>query len=172
MDPKTVRKLEKALHEAIADVIRRLGLDKKLPLLPSQHTMEMMAKAATAVYEAAKTATGTGNHRNDPLPLSRSQNLLVLHGATWLVLLVARAGKRPEQLAAQVLVENGRAKKPRMMPVTRINKMSPGATQIARAAPTRNPSTVTTKCSNDTTTWPASFSPKLPFLHPMNCIWG
>jgi alpha-beta hydrolase superfamily lysophospholipase len=33
--------------------IRRLGL-KKLPLLPSQHTMEMMAKAATAVYEAAE----------------------------------------------------------------------------------------------------------------------
>ena len=25
----------------------------KLPLLPSQHTMEMMAKAATAVYEGA-----------------------------------------------------------------------------------------------------------------------
>ena len=52
MDPKTVHKLEKELHKAIADVIRRLGL-KKLPLLPSQHTMEMMAKAATAVYEAA-----------------------------------------------------------------------------------------------------------------------
>ena len=52
MDPKTVRKLEKKLYEAIADVICDLGL-KKLPLLPSQHTMEMMAKAATAVYEAA-----------------------------------------------------------------------------------------------------------------------
>ena len=40
------------LEEAIADVIGRLGL-KKLPLLPSRHTMEMMAKAAVAVYEAA-----------------------------------------------------------------------------------------------------------------------
>jgi hypothetical protein len=33
-------------------VICRLGL-KKLPLLPPQRTMEMMAKAAVAVYEAA-----------------------------------------------------------------------------------------------------------------------
>jgi MinD-like ATPase involved in chromosome partitioning or flagellar assembly len=52
MDQKTVHKLEKELYEAIADVICRLGL-KKLPLLPSQSTMEMMAKAATAVYEEA-----------------------------------------------------------------------------------------------------------------------
>jgi MinD-like ATPase involved in chromosome partitioning or flagellar assembly len=52
MDQKTVRKLEKQLYEAIAEVICHLGL-KKLPLLPSHHTMEMMAKAATAVYEGA-----------------------------------------------------------------------------------------------------------------------
>jgi MinD-like ATPase involved in chromosome partitioning or flagellar assembly len=52
MDQKTVRKLEEKLGEAIADAIQRLGM-KHLPLLPSQHTMEMMAKAATAVYEAA-----------------------------------------------------------------------------------------------------------------------
>jgi hypothetical protein len=45
------RKLEKTLEEAIVDVIRRLG-PKKLPLLPTHHTIEMMAKAATAVYEA------------------------------------------------------------------------------------------------------------------------
>jgi len=51
MDQKAVRKLEEKLSEAIADVVRRLGM-KHLPLLPSQHTMEMMAKA-TAVYEAA-----------------------------------------------------------------------------------------------------------------------
>ncbi len=51
MEPKTVRKLEKELHKAIVDVICRLGL-RKLPLLPSHRTMEMMAKAATAVYEA------------------------------------------------------------------------------------------------------------------------
>ena len=52
MDPKTVRRLEKELHKAIADVICRLGR-KRLPLLPTQQTLEMMAKAATAVYEAA-----------------------------------------------------------------------------------------------------------------------
>jgi hypothetical protein len=52
MNPKTVRKLEKELHAATAEVICRLG-PKKLPLLPSGRTMEMMAKAATAVYEWA-----------------------------------------------------------------------------------------------------------------------
>lgn len=57
MDPKTVRKLEKELHKAIAEVICRLGL-QKLPLLPSGHTMDMMAKAAAAVYE-----TAVENHR-------------------------------------------------------------------------------------------------------------
>jgi hypothetical protein len=52
MNPKTVRKLEKELSKAIADVISRLGRNK-LPIIPSRRTMEMMAKAATAVYEGA-----------------------------------------------------------------------------------------------------------------------
>jgi hypothetical protein len=53
MEPKNVRKLEKQLEEAIAEVIvSRLGL-RWLPLLPSHRTMHMMAKAATAVYETA-----------------------------------------------------------------------------------------------------------------------
>jgi hypothetical protein len=52
MDPKIVRKLEKALEKPIADVIRLLGR-KKLPLKPSHGTVQMMAKAAVAVYEAA-----------------------------------------------------------------------------------------------------------------------
>jgi len=53
MDQKTVRKLELELEKAIGDVVvRRLGL-KSLPLLPSQKTMHLMAKAAVAVYEAA-----------------------------------------------------------------------------------------------------------------------
>ncbi len=53
MDQKTVRKLERELEKSIGDVIvQRLGL-KSLPLMPSQHTMHMMAKAAVAVYEAA-----------------------------------------------------------------------------------------------------------------------
>jgi len=52
MDPKTVRKLEEELERPIADVIRRLGR-KALPLKPSRRTVEMMSKAAVAVYEAA-----------------------------------------------------------------------------------------------------------------------
>lgn len=52
MEQKTVRKLEEKLQGAIAEVIADMGL-KKLPLLPSQQTMHLMAKAAVTVYEAA-----------------------------------------------------------------------------------------------------------------------
>jgi hypothetical protein len=52
MDPQIVHKLEEDLERPISDVIRRLGR-KGLPLKPSRHTIEMMAKAAVAVYEAA-----------------------------------------------------------------------------------------------------------------------
>ena len=52
MEPKTVEKLEEKIVEAIAEVVLKMGL-KKLPLLPSRHTFQMMAKAAVAVYEAA-----------------------------------------------------------------------------------------------------------------------
>ena len=52
MDRKIVRRLEKELLKAIADVIARIGL-RGLPLLPSHRTLEMMAKAAVAVYEGA-----------------------------------------------------------------------------------------------------------------------
>ena len=52
MDPKVAKRLERELEKAIIEVVCRLGL-KKLPLLPSQGTMTMMAKAAVAVYEEA-----------------------------------------------------------------------------------------------------------------------
>jgi MinD-like ATPase involved in chromosome partitioning or flagellar assembly len=52
MEPKSVHKLEKALEKPILEVICRLGL-KNLPLLPSHGTVQMMAKAAVAVYETA-----------------------------------------------------------------------------------------------------------------------
>jgi hypothetical protein len=52
MDERTVGKLEDELEDAIAGVVARLGL-RKLPLLPSQQTMHLMAKAAVAVYESA-----------------------------------------------------------------------------------------------------------------------
>lgn len=52
MEPKTVEKLEEKVEEAIAEVVVKMGV-KKLPLMPSRHTFQMMAKAAVAVYEAA-----------------------------------------------------------------------------------------------------------------------
>ena len=52
MDQRTADRLEREIKQAIAGVIARLGL-KKLPLLPSQKTMRMMAQAAVAVYDAA-----------------------------------------------------------------------------------------------------------------------
>lgn len=52
MDQKVVRKLEQDIEAAVAAVIARLGL-RHLPLLPSQQTMHLMAKAAVTVYEAA-----------------------------------------------------------------------------------------------------------------------
>jgi hypothetical protein len=52
MDQQTVRTLEQELEEVIAGVIVQMGL-KKLPLLPSQQTFNLMAKAAVTVYESA-----------------------------------------------------------------------------------------------------------------------
>lgn len=52
MDPKTVEKLEEKIEEAVAEIILKMGL-KKLPLLPGQRTIHLMAKAAVTVYEAA-----------------------------------------------------------------------------------------------------------------------
>jgi len=53
MDQKTVRKLERDLEKAIVEVVVTRNNNWKYPLLPSRHTIEMMAKAAAAVYEAA-----------------------------------------------------------------------------------------------------------------------
>jgi hypothetical protein len=52
MEQKIVRKLEGEIEDAVAEVVSRLGL-RHLPLLPSQQTMHLMAKAAVTVYEAA-----------------------------------------------------------------------------------------------------------------------
>ena len=52
MHPKTVAKLEGNIEEAIAEIIVTMGL-KKLPPLPARQTMNLMAKAAVAVYKAA-----------------------------------------------------------------------------------------------------------------------
>ena len=52
MDPKTVEELEDKIEDAIAEIIAKMGV-RRLPLLPSQLTTHLMAKAAVAVYEAA-----------------------------------------------------------------------------------------------------------------------
>jgi hypothetical protein len=52
MEPRTVKKLEEKIEEAIAEIIVKMGL-RKLPLLPARQTMHLMAKAAVTVYEAA-----------------------------------------------------------------------------------------------------------------------
>jgi hypothetical protein len=65
MDPKTVEKLEGKIEEAIAETIVKMGL-RRLPLLPSRHTMHLMAKAAVAVYEAAVENDDRGRHSEKP----------------------------------------------------------------------------------------------------------
>ena len=52
MEQKTIRTLETEIEKSVVEVICRLGL-RHLPLLPSQQTMHLMAKAAVAVYESA-----------------------------------------------------------------------------------------------------------------------
>jgi hypothetical protein len=51
MDQMKARKLEQELLKAIREVVCRLGL-RRLPVLPSHQTMQEMARAAVAVYEA------------------------------------------------------------------------------------------------------------------------
>jgi len=57
MEAKTIEKLEKQIEQALAEVIVGMGL-KRLPLLPSRHTLHLMAKAAVTVYEAAAEQQG------------------------------------------------------------------------------------------------------------------
>lgn len=64
MEQRAVRQLERDLEEAIAGAILANRLTK-LPLLPSQQTMHLMAKAAVAVYESA---VENGDPRKDKQP--------------------------------------------------------------------------------------------------------
>jgi tRNA(Leu) C34 or U34 (ribose-2'-O)-methylase TrmL len=57
MDQRVVSNLERKIKEAIADTIMKMRL-RRLPLMPSQQTMHLMAKAALSVYEAAAQASG------------------------------------------------------------------------------------------------------------------
>jgi hypothetical protein len=64
MDPKIVEKLQDKIEEAIAEIIVKMGL-KKLPLLPSRHTMHLMAKAAVTVYEATVENSALGRQSDE-----------------------------------------------------------------------------------------------------------
>ena len=59
MDRKSVEKLEGQLEDAMAEVINKMGR-KKLPHVPDRHTLHMMAKAATAAYEAVASNSRSG----------------------------------------------------------------------------------------------------------------
>ncbi len=65
MDSKTVEKLESKIEDAIAEIIVRMGV-RKLPLLPSRHTMHLMAKVAVAVYEPAVENCERGRLAQEP----------------------------------------------------------------------------------------------------------
>jgi len=66
MDQKSVEKLERKIEEAIAEIIVKMGV-RKLPILPSRHTMQLMAKAAVAVYEAAVEKDNPGRPCDEPV---------------------------------------------------------------------------------------------------------
>ncbi len=55
MEQKVVNSLERGVEKAVAEVIMKMGM-KQLPLLPSQRTIHLMAKAAVSVYEATVEA--------------------------------------------------------------------------------------------------------------------
>lgn len=57
MDQRAVSDLEQLVEKAVREVILEMGL-ARLPLLPSQRTMHLMAKAAVSVYEAAVETQG------------------------------------------------------------------------------------------------------------------
>lgn len=57
MDQRAVSDLEQLVEKAVREVVLEMGL-ARLPLLPSQRTMHLMAKAAVSVYEAAVETQG------------------------------------------------------------------------------------------------------------------
>ena len=60
MDQRAVSSLEREIEEAVAIVVTRMGRDR-LPLLPSQKTMHLMAKAAVTAFEAAVETDAGGD---------------------------------------------------------------------------------------------------------------
>jgi hypothetical protein len=66
MDPKTVEKLEDKIEKPVAGIIVKMGL-KRLPLLPSRHTMHLMGEAAKAPSDDQQPgARRPDEHRTEP----------------------------------------------------------------------------------------------------------
>ncbi|MEQ1831218.1 MAG: hypothetical protein ABL921_35050 [Pirellula sp.] len=59
MDHKSVQKLEEILGAAIAEAFDAMS-NKRLPLKPNPQIIHLMAKAATAVYEAVVDGAENG----------------------------------------------------------------------------------------------------------------
>jgi hypothetical protein len=53
MDQKFVSFLEEELENAILTVVMKAVKGRRVPVLPSHHTIHLMAKAAVVVYETA-----------------------------------------------------------------------------------------------------------------------
>jgi len=66
MDHKIVEKLERQIEDAIRGVVAGHRRTPRLPLLPSHHTIHMMAKAAVAVYEAAAESLDPESSKDKP----------------------------------------------------------------------------------------------------------
>ena len=66
MDQAMVRELERRVEKAVLEDITDMGL-RSLPLLPSQQTMHLMARAAVAVYEAAVENHDRGRSSEKPV---------------------------------------------------------------------------------------------------------
>ena len=66
MDHKIVEKLERGIEDAIRGVVARHRKPPRLPLLPSHHTIHLMAKAAVAVYEATAESLDEQPAKDEP----------------------------------------------------------------------------------------------------------
>jgi hypothetical protein len=71
MEQKIVSALERALESEILRVVMRGIKGRRLPLLPSHRTIQLMAKAAVVVYETA-VEVSESESRESALPLAAS----------------------------------------------------------------------------------------------------
>lgn len=66
MEQRFVHRLEKELERAIEELFAARDKSRHIPHRPSRHTLQMMAKAAIAVFEAAAETAPSKPSRNEP----------------------------------------------------------------------------------------------------------